>query len=123
MKGATIAVAQPEKRRKYRNQPCEVDGHKFDSKKEGARYLKLRMLESCGMIQAGSLSIHPRWNLVVNGVHVGTYEADFSYVLRDGGFVVEDVKGYRKKSDPAYRLFLVKKALMVALWNIAVVEV
>jgi hypothetical protein len=36
---------------KYRAKPQEVDGHRFPSKKEAARYLDLKRLEQCGEIR------------------------------------------------------------------------
>ncbi len=57
---------------------------------------------------------------------LGQYEADFDYV-QDGVLVVEDCKGYVKdkagRRPVAYRLFLLKKGLMLALYGINVVEV
>jgi len=59
-----------------------------------------------------------RYPLVVNGVQVCEYRADFVYFDRAKGAVsVVDVKGYRTAE---YRI---KKALMLAVHGIAIVEV
>jgi hypothetical protein len=36
---------------KYRAQPVVIDGIRFASKKEGARYLELKLLERAGKIK------------------------------------------------------------------------
>ena len=77
----------------------EVDGHKFDSKKEAVRYQELKLLERAGKIQ--NLQIQPRFQLsnhattvkYPNG-RIAAYTADFEYLdLETGQLVTEDVKG------------------------------
>lgn len=94
---------------KYHNVPCEVDGHKFDSKAEAARYGELKLFERAGSI--ADLQVHPRFVIVDADEHGRAmfYEADFMY--RDwsdytGLMVVEDVKGGSKgaTSTPLFRL-------------------
>ena len=46
---------------KYRNKKVIVDGKEFDSKKEGDRYKKLRLLERAGEIS--DLELQPRFLL------------------------------------------------------------
>jgi hypothetical protein len=62
---------------KYRNVKTEVDGIKFDSKKEATRYGQLRLLEKAGLI--GNLRLQVQYPLIVHGVKVGSYVADFVY--------------------------------------------
>ena len=87
------------KQHKYRAKPCVIEGVKFHSQKEGARWLELRMLEKAGDIYA--LSLQPLFPLVAiaecDGARnlVGCYKGDFSYCLKgSAALVVEDVKGY-----------------------------
>lgn len=75
---------------KYRAVPTWVDGIRFPSKKEAARYSELKLLERAGQIR--NLELQPAFDITINGVKVGTYRADFSY-FTDAGRVVEDTKG------------------------------
>lgn len=106
---------------KYRNRKKEVDGIVFDSEKEARRYTDLKLMERAGEITA--LELQPEFRLEVNGRHICTYRADFSYLpaVRPGLFlntrIIEDVKGVLT---PVYRL---KKKLMLACWGIEITEV
>lgn len=103
-------------KRKYNNVPTVVDGRRFDSKKEAARYGELKLLQAAGHI--ADLACQPPFALVVNGVKVGKYIADFVY--RDcatGERVYEDVKGVRTA---VYKL---KAKLVLALYGVAIREV
>jgi uncharacterized protein DUF1064 len=90
-----------------------VDGILFASQKEARRYSELKMLERAGEIRG--LKLQPWFVLmapvIVNGLEdinagtiigrapVGRYRADFSYEdMRQGGHVVEDVKGMRTET-------------------------
>lgn len=98
---------------KYRAVPVEVDGIRFASKREAARYGVLKLLEASGEIEG--LELQPRFPLVVEGARVGTYVGDFRYL--DGGeTIVEDVKGVKT---PVYRL---KKRLVKALYGVEIKE-
>jgi hypothetical protein len=104
-------------RSKYGNEKMTVDGFTFDSKREANRYEELRMKQRAGLIC--DLKVHPTYDLDVNGKHVCSYEADFSYVEADGGSpvrIVEDVKGVRTRD------YLIKKRLMDAVHGIAILE-
>lgn len=76
---------------KYRNVRTVVDGLKFDSKAEAARYGELKLLDKAGQIYA--LQRQRRWPLRVDGVKVSTYISDFDYMDANDRQVVEDVKG------------------------------
>lgn len=102
--------------RKYRNQPIEVDGHKFASKAEARRYGELKLLERAGQII--DLRLQPKFPLEVNGELVCTYIGDFAYYLR-GARIVEDVKSPASRT-PAYRI---KVKLLKALTGIVIREV
>jgi hypothetical protein len=98
---------------KYGNRRTEIDGLTFASKREARRYLDFREQQRAGLIR--DLQTQTEIPIVVNGVTVTRYIADFTYT-RDGARVVEDAKG--AKTD-VYRL---KKKLLAAL-GVEVVEV
>ena len=56
-----------------------IDGITFASKKEAERYKISALLESQGKID--NLRLQPRFPLMVNGVKIGYYVADFQYDL------------------------------------------
>jgi hypothetical protein len=85
----------PFRTNKFHAVKARIDGHVFDSQAEARRYGELTLLARAGEIVG--LEIHPRFNLVVNDVHVGHYKPDFSYQQARLGdalsdLVVEDVK-------------------------------
>lgn len=100
------------------------DGKILRSKLELTRYEGLLILQRSGLIQ--ELRTNTRWRLKIADVELGFYEGDFDYV-EAGELVVEDCKGYvrdKKGRRPVtYRLFLMKKALMLALYGITVREI
>ena len=98
---------------KYDNKKTEVDGILFDSRGEAARYLELCTLERARQIS--DLELQVTFPLVVNGMRVCKYVADFVY-REDGAVVVEDFKGMRT---PLYRL---KAKLMQAVHGITIRE-
>ena len=75
---------------KYFAKAVTIDGHRFASKAEAARYQELRLLAKAG--ELWGLELQPRYRLTVGGLVIGTYVADFTYVDASGR-VVEDVKG------------------------------
>lgn len=110
-------------RSKYNAKTTMVDGMRFASQSEATRYRMLLLVgEYSGQIR--NLELQPRFPLVVNGVKVGTYVADFRYEeLVKSGWptdswvdVVEDVKGMKT---PIYRL---KAKLLLALYGITIRE-
>lgn len=106
---------------KYHSKKTEVDGILFDSKAEARRYVDLKMMERCGIIQDLRLQVPfvvvkgDRWS---NGrKHRDTiYKADFVY-MDQGKIVVEDVKGFRTEG---YRI---KRELMKEKYDIEIREV
>lgn len=83
------------RRSKFGAVRTEVDGIKFASKAEAARWIELKRLEAAGEIRR--LRRQVRYDLHArNGGKVGAYVADYVYerkVGSDWGEVVEDVKG------------------------------
>lgn len=83
---------------KYGAKKTEIDGIKFDSKKEGKRYLELKEMLKNGAIS--NLELQPRFLLQdkfkYNGKTIRKieYVADFKYKA-GADTVVEDVKGFK----------------------------
>tara|TARA_B100002019_G_C21062091_1_gene494596 strand:+ start:217 stop:603 length:387 start_codon:yes stop_codon:yes gene_type:complete len=100
---------------KYNAKKCVIDNIKFDSQLEGKHYIHLRNLEKAGQIS--DLRTHVDYPFTINDVYIGKYEADFVYTDSHGVTHVEDTKGFLTKE---YKL---KKKLMLALYDIEVVEV
>ena len=113
----SLAQIQTAKKRKYNNVVTEVDGLRFDSKREAARYLSLRDDVQRGAIR--DLEIHPRFPLVVRGENCGDYVGDFAYIGADGSRHVEDVKSAATRKLPTYRL---KARLVWALYGLRIEE-
>lgn len=107
---AIASKLAPAGRSKFGSKWTEVDGILFQSAKEADRYRELKLLEFSGQITA--LVLQPSYPLIVNGVKVGKYIADFSYI-RNGKVVVEDVKSNPTKT-AVYRL---KKRMFEVLYG------
>ena len=117
---------------KYGAKKTTVDGITFDSKKEAARYLELKMLEKGGHIQNLKRQVEFELIPAQYGPDIITakgkrkrgplferavkYKADFTYT-ENGEQVVEDVKGYRT---PEYKI---KRKLMLKEHGIRIREV
>ncbi len=100
---------------KYRSERVQVDGIKFDSKREANRYAELKLLERAKEIS--HLMLQVTYPLRVEGMLITKYRADFVYNDKGGAIVVEDAKGFRT---PAYKI---KRKLMLALYKIKIKEV
>lgn len=94
---------------KYHNIKTEIDGIKFDSKKEGSRYKELKMLERAGIIK--DLCLQPSFLLLPGFKKNGKayrkteYIADFKYFdIEKGKWIVEDVKSPITRKNDLYRL-------------------
>lgn len=87
-----------EKKSKYSSAKTDVDGVRFDSKKEAEFYAELKLREKAGEIS--HLRLQPRYLLQEAFKHEGKqyremeYVADFEYI-ENGETVVVDVKGFR----------------------------
>jgi hypothetical protein len=120
------ALLSKPKRSKFRNEPVVIDGIRFDSKKEGNRWLELKRLEAAGEIS--HLDRQPKFKLLINGSPLkyesgrqAVYIADFAYFdPAIGKRVVEDVKSPATKT-PVYKL---KKALVEKIYPaVKIVEI
>lgn len=117
-------------RSKYHSRKTTVDGIEFDSKKEANRYRELVLLERAGRIQ--NLQRQVKFVLIPAQYEIlerysektgkrlkdkkvtieqeCSYIADFTY-HKDGKYIIEDVKGYKKGG--AYAVFTIKRKLMM----------
>lgn len=118
--GPIASPAPPPKarRNKFLNvKTTDAQGIVHDGKGEAQRWQELKLLERGGSIR--SLRRQVPYALVVNGVLVATYFADFVYV--DGeATIVEDHKSPRTR---ALKDFRMKVKLMQALHGIQIREV
>lgn len=124
---------------KYHSKKTVVDGITFDSQEEAKHYLFLKEQERQGIIsdlrlQVPFVLVPKQYEEVIvytpkrkKEKHVKKlversleYDADFVYI-KDGKQIVEDVKG--DKSGEAYRMFVVKRKLMLWVHHIKVVEI
>lgn len=100
-------------RMKYKNEKPIIDGITFDSKKEAKYYGLCKLRVACK--QLIRFEHHVIYPLVVNGLKISSYEADFVLYHPNGTVSVIDVKGDYTATLP---VFMIKKKLMVALHGI-----
>jgi hypothetical protein len=101
---------------KYHATPTTVDGIRFASRAEAMRYQHLRLMEQAGAISG--LATQPRFALVVNGLKICTYVADFLY-YENGAEIIEDVKSLPTKTP----IYLIKKKLLKAICGLDIREI
>lgn len=115
--------------KKFRNQPVEIDGHRFDSKKEANRYCELKLLQKAGEIS--HLELQPKFYLYGSNGPVlmqsarypngrrATWSGDFAYFCsKRNKRICEDVKGMRTD------MYLLKKAIVIACYpGLEIVEI
>lgn len=123
---------------KYKAKKIEIDGMKYDSKKEYNRHMDLLILEKAGEIK--DLKRQVKFVLIpaqrepdrvgarggkIQGKVIErecAYVADYVYTdVKTGEQVVEDVKGY--KGGGAYDLFTIKRKMMLYFYGIKVKEI
>ena len=131
-KAATEAEKKPKKGNKLHAEKVDMtmpDGTlmRFDSKREARRYMDLWLMQRGGEI--ANLQTQVRYPLLPKQVHPdGTkeraidYVADFVYE-QGGETVVEDSKGFRDTASAAYRVFVMKRKMMLYFHGITVREV
>ena len=109
---------------KYGNEKMDIDGIKFDSKKEARRYAELKLLERAGRIK--DLEPHKKKFVLIPAQRDKdgkllerecAYVADFVYKdASTGDTIVEDVKGYKT---PEY---IMKRKMMLFFYGIRIRE-
>lgn len=101
------------KRKKYGNDKVELDGYKFDSKKEARYYQELKLLQRGGVVKSFELQVayilqdgfrHKSCRRQQEAI---TYVADFVVHYTDGHTEVIDVKGYKTE------VYKIKKKLLL----------
>lgn len=97
-------------RHKFNAKKTELDGIKFDSKKEGRRYEELKLLRKAKEIVFFLRQVP--FDLPGNV----KYKIDFQIFWQDGSVTFEDVKGMRT---PQY---IMKKKMVEALYPITIIE-
>ena len=107
-------LPKAEGRAKYRNKKKTIGEITFDSKAEALRYVALKRMEMAKLIS--QLRCQVPYVLVVNGVLICKYIADFVYLDEAGRRVVEDVKGVRTRD------YILKAKLMKACHGITILE-
>lgn len=110
------------KQNKYKNKKCIYKGIKFDSKKEMAYYIKLKLLEEKGKIKDLELQktyeLQPSFKLNGRTYRKITYKADFSYVTTaDDKLYIVDTKGFRTE---VYKL---KRKMLAYKYGIEIEEI
>ncbi len=116
------------KPQKFRAEAVVIDNIRFASKKEGKRYVELKMLLAAGKIR--ELDTHPKFSLIalvmnprtdderISGIEVGVYTADFRYECGTET-IIEDVK-QPHTATTAYKL---RKRIAEACHGITITEV
>lgn len=110
------------KQSKYKNKKCIYKGIKFDSKKEMAYYIKLKMLEEKGKIKKLELQktyeLQPSFKVNGKTYRKITYKADFSYITTaDDKLHIADTKGFRTE---VYKL---KRKMFAYKYGIEIEEI
>ena len=111
----TAAAFKAKRRSKYGATKTVVDGIKFDSKKEAARWVDLNRLQDAGHVaqlerQVPIVLQGKNGPLLTKTGRERTYVADFKYVdwRLNGVWIIEDVKGYETAE------FKLKRAILEA---------
>jgi hypothetical protein len=113
-----VAKELGKKSNKHHAEPTTVDGVRHASKREARRYATLRRKERAGEIC--NLEPHPRFDLTVDGQHIGYYTADAQYRdVKTGTLVIEDTKGASTRTEA----YMLRKKLMKAIHGIDIVEI
>lgn len=126
-----ITTEEQKKKNKYGNKKVVIDGIKFDSQKEGNRYIELKQKERLGLISDLRLQVkyelQPSYKINGKTIKAINYVADFVYKvsLSDNEHptmlitqtIVEDTKGYRTE---VYKL---KKKMFEYKYGIEIEEV
>lgn len=107
---------------KYYSRKVIIDGIKFDSKKEGNRYLELKLLLKARKIR--DLELQKKFELLpkykINGktIRAISYVADFVYWdISKNEMIIEDTKGFKTE------IYKLKKKLFEYKYGIEIKEV
>lgn len=99
-----------QKQNKYKNKHVEYHGIKFDSKKEGTYYLKLKAMEELGIIKDLKLQVkfelQPSFKFNGKTIRAINYIADFTYYDENNKYHIVGTKGVRTE------VYKIKKKMM-----------
>ena len=99
-----------QKQNKYKNKHVEYHGIKFDSKKEGTYYLKLKAMEELGIIKDLKLQVkfelQPSFKFNGKTIRAINYIADFTYYDENNKYHIVDTKGVKTE------IYKTKKKMM-----------
>lgn len=99
------------RRNKYGNHPVVVNGVRFDSEKEYARWCELQIMQKGGLIKdlqrQVKFELQPAFRHNGKKIQAINYIADFTYVDEDGKYIVEDSKGVRTRE------YILKQKMML----------
>jgi hypothetical protein len=111
------------KKNKYRNQKVEIDGIKFDSKKEANYYSDLVIKKNAGLIADFERQVC--FDIIVNNIQIAKYFLDFKVINLDGTIHYYDVKGKDKVSGKWIKsdVFALKKKLVEAIYSLKIEQV
>jgi len=95
------------KKNKYNAVKVEIDGMKFDSKKEAARYSELVLIQRAGKIsfleRQVPFVLQDKFEYQGEKIREIKYIADFTYI-EDGKKIIEDVKSWITQKRPDYKI-------------------
>jgi hypothetical protein len=113
-------VLKKSKSSKFNNVKVEIDGHTFDSIKEGEFYGSLKIKKQAGLIKDFKLQV--QYDIKVNNIHIAYYYLDFLIENNDGSFEYIDIKGKDSKTNKFIKtgVFALKKRLVEAIYNIKI---
>lgn len=99
---------------------CHCGSHElqyFPSQAEVRRYRSLQLMQRAGQIYG--LELQPKFDVVINGIKITQYRADFRYYTDEGKHVIEDVKG---TTDEQYLtdVFKLKRKLVEAIFGVKI---
>lgn len=113
-------VVSKSKSPKFRNVKVQIDGHKFDSFKEGEYYGSLKLKKQAGLIKDFKMQV--KYDIVVNNIHIAKYFLDFLIENNNGSFEFIDIKGKDAKTNKFIKtsVFALKKRLVEAIYGIKI---
>jgi hypothetical protein len=113
-------VVKKSRASKFNNIKVEIDGHVFDSVKEGEFYGSLKIKKKSGLIKDFKTQV--QYDIKVNEIHIAYYYLDFLVEKNDGSFEYIDIKGKDKKTNKFIKtgVFALKKRLVEAIYDIKI---
>jgi hypothetical protein len=113
-------VVNKKKSSKFNNVKSEIDGYKFDSKKESEFYISLKLKKQAGLIKDFNMQV--KYDIIVNHIHIANYFLDFLVINNDDTIEYIDIKGKDSKTNKFIKtgVFSLKKRLVEAIYNIKI---